>query len=82
MKTKQEHLQQDYARARIDNYIFDRGITATEFARTLDMNPMKLTNFLRDDERSLGYPSLHQAAKIMGITYEKLISPLGPEDYK
>jgi hypothetical protein len=46
------------------------------------MNYSSFNSFMSNDERKVPLPTLAKIAQVMGITYEKLISPLGPEDYK
>lgn len=75
-------LKFDYARARIQNYLDDHGITREDFSDEILVKYPTFNNFMADDRRKLAIPALAKAAQIMGITYEKLISPLGPEDYE
>ena len=75
-------LKFDYARARIQNYLDDHEETREDFSNEILAKYSTFNNFMSDDRRKLEIPALAKAAKIMGITYEKLISPLGPEDYK
>lgn len=75
-------LRFDYARARIQNYLDDNEETRKDFSNEILVNCSTFNSFMSDDRRKLAIPALAQAAQIMGITYEKLISPLGPEDYK
>lgn len=74
-------LKFDYARARIQNYLDDHEETRKDFSNEILVKYPTFNNFMADDSRKLSIPALAKAAQTMGITYEKLISPLGPEDY-
>lgn len=78
----QSGLKFDYARARIQNYLDDHDITREEFSNEILVKYPTFNNFMADDSRKLAISALAKAAQIMGITYEKLIIPLGPEDYE
>lgn len=75
-------LKFDYARARIQNYLDDHEETREDFSFKILVKYPTFNNFMANDERKLAIPALAKAAQVMGITYEQLISPLGPEDYK
>lgn len=82
MPATKNGIKFDYARARIQNYLDDHEITREEFSNEILVKYPTFNNFMSDDRRKLAIPALAKAAKIMGITYENLISPLGPEDYE
>lgn len=82
MPATKNGIKFDYARARIQNYLDDHEITREEFSNEILVKYPTFNNFMSDDRRKLAIPELAKAAKIMGITYENLISPLGPEDYE
>jgi hypothetical protein len=75
-------LKFDYARALIQNYLDDHDETREDFSIEILVRYPTFNNFMANDERKLAIPALAKAAQVMGITYEQLISPLGPEDYK
>lgn len=79
-KTDEERLKVDYARERIRNYLDDHSIKRADFARAISRSPRYVSEFM-SEHRDLGPAALHQAAKVMGITYEKLVSPLTAADY-
>lgn len=82
MPATKSGLKFDYARARIQNYLDDHEITRKDFSDEILVKYPTFSNFMADDRRKLAIPALAKAAQFMGITYEKLISSLGPEDYK
>lgn len=82
MPATKNGIKFDYARARIQNYLDDHEITREEFSDKILVKYPTFNNFMSDDSRKLAIPALAKAAQIIGITYEKLISPLGPEDYE
>ncbi|QFQ91780.1 hypothetical protein [Lacticaseibacillus manihotivorans] len=82
MPATKSGLKFDYARARIQNYLDDHEITRKDFSDEILAKYSTFNSFMVDDSRKLTIPALAKAAQVMGITYEKLISPLGPEDYK
>ncbi|QFQ90992.1 hypothetical protein [Lacticaseibacillus manihotivorans] len=81
MPATQSGLKFDYARARIQNYLDDHEITREDFSDEILVKYPTFNNFMADDSRKLAITALAKSAQTMGITYEKLISPLGPEDY-
>ncbi|WP_407895156.1 hypothetical protein [Lacticaseibacillus sp. N501-2] len=82
MPATKSGLKFDYARARIQNYLDDHEETRDDFSDKILVKYPTFNNFMVDDSRKLAITALAKAAQTMGITYEKLISPLGPEDYK
>jgi hypothetical protein len=82
MQDTKSGLKFDYARARIQNYMDDHEIAREDFSSKILVNYPIFNSFMVDDSRKLTIPALAKAAQVMGITYEKLISPLGPEDYE
>lgn len=82
MPATKSGLKFDYARARIQNYLDDHEETREDFSIEILVKYPTFNNFMADDRRKLEITALAKAAQVMGITYEKLISPLGPEDYE
>ncbi|MFD1441414.1 XRE family transcriptional regulator [Lacticaseibacillus hegangensis] len=72
----------EYAIARISNYIEDHDTDRERFAYAIGRSEATLKAFMNGDLDKLGSPALHGCARVMGITYRKLIIPLSEEDYQ
>lgn len=88
---RERYINIDNARERIRNFIEDHdplpyGAYAVEdFARAIGDPASVIKYFLSDDEKlmyKMAIPVINASCKLLGMNYAKLISPLGPEDYK
>ena len=71
------------AAVRIFNYLDWHNIEVKDFARAIGHSAGAVSNFVnRDRLDQLGSPALHECAKVMNITFDKLVSPIGPEYYE
>lgn len=88
---QERYINIDNARERIRNFIEDHdqlpygAYTAEDFARAIGEPASVIEDFLSDDEKlmyKMAIPIINASCKLLGMNYAKLVSQLGPEDYK
>lgn len=88
---QERYINIDNARERIRNFIEDHDplpygeYTVADFARAIGEPASVIEDFLSDDEKlmyKMAIPVMNASCKLLGMNYAKLVSPLGPEDYK
>ena len=88
---QERYINIDNARERIRNFIEDHDplpygeYTVADFARAIGEPTSVIEDFLSDDEKRMyrmAIPIMNASLKLLGINYSKLVSTLGPEDYK
>lgn len=84
-KISDDPKARDYARERIRNFMEDTSslmTTSASIARRAGITAPDFTRWINYQTDSIGPGSLKKLAQALGISFDKLISPLGPEDYK
>ena len=87
----ERYIDIDNSRERIRNFIDDHvplpygTYTVADFSRAIGEPASVIDDFLSDDEKlmyKMAIPVINASCKLLGMNYAKIVSPLGPEDYK
>lgn len=77
-----KQLEKECAAARIQNYLDDHEVSTKRFAFSIGRSQHAVEGLLAGESTAtIGAPGLRECARVMGISYEKLISPLTAADY-